>query len=111
MPLETVGYQDMPRSVRLAIKQDLAQRAIDIVTAYHPEPVLGAEIEARITESTPTVDTAAGEPIGRRVDIDDAIGFAIGLAVSRKNIRHGMRGNQSVYSLPNDPVEAGHVTI
>lgn len=108
--MEYADFQDVPRAVKLAIKRDLAERALDIVTKYHPQPVLGAEIEAQITEATPFVDTAGGEPIGARVDIDGAVGFGIGLAVSKKSIMHGMRGNQSTYSLPSNPMEAGHVT-
>ena len=72
--------------------------------------MLGAEIEAQITEATPVVDMAAGEALDRRVIIDSAVAFGIGLAVSKKNIVVGMRGNQLEYRLPNDPVEAGHVT-
>ena len=108
--MEFADFQDMPRGVKLAIKHDLAQRAINIVTMYHPQPVLGAEIEAQITEATPTVDTAGGEPIDMRVDIGSAVSLAIDLAVSRKNIQLGMRGNQLEYRLPANPIEAGHVT-
>ena len=108
--MEFADFQDMPRGVKLAIKRDLAQRAIDIVTMYHPQPVLGAEIEAQITETTPTVDTAGGEPIGNHVEIASAVSYGIGLAVTRKAIHPSMRGNQLEYRLPANPIEAGHVT-
>jgi len=112
MTLETISYQDAKREIRFAIRRDLAQRAIDIVTAYHPKPVLGAKIEAQITEATPVVNTAEGEPLERSVMLNDgAVFYAIAQAVDRRHIIHSMRGNQSEYRLPADSVEARHVTI
>jgi|GEM_PF-4847268 len=108
---EVLEYQDAPRALKQAIVRDLAERVLAIVTDYHPEPVLAAEIEAQITEQTPFVDTAAGEEIGKTVSVSDfAVAMAREQATRKGDIVPGMRGNQLTYRLPVDAIEAKHVT-
>ena len=111
LPHEFVDYQDVPRALKLEVTRDLAQRVLAIVTEAHPEPVLGAEIEAQITEQTPFVDTVAGEPIDRNVSINSAaVMMAREQAIRRGDIVPDMRGTQVTFRLPADPIEARHVT-
>lgn len=102
---EFVDYQDTPRALKIGITRDLAQRVLAIVTEAHPEPVLGAEIEAQITEQTRFVDTVAGEPLGRNVSVDGAaVTMAREMAIRKGDIIPGMRGTQLTFRLPVDPV-------
>ena len=100
MYIETLGYDEMPRATRQAIVRDLSQRVLEIVTAHHPEQVLGAEIQAQITETTPVVDTAEGEPIGKQVVLSDmALAAAQEHAIKHHGVEVDMRGNQLAYRL------------
>jgi hypothetical protein len=107
------SYQDNPRSVKLAIKRDLADRVVGIVTERHPEPVLVAEVQARITAETPTVDTAEGKPLGMNVPLGHTgvVWYAIQTAMEKKQIVTDSWGDQAALRLPNDPYEAGHITM
>ena len=107
---ERTEFQDQPRNIRLAIYRDLQQRAVDIVTVSDPEPVLGAEIEAQITESTPTVTTAEWQVLRDEVEVGSAVALALGKAVDSRRLVMGSRGDQPTYRLPLNPEEAGHVT-
>lgn len=99
---EVVGYQDMPRATRQAIVRDLSQRVLDIVTSHHPEPVLGAEIEAQITEVSEIVDIANNEPLGDRVLLSSmSLALAKEQAVKKHGVVIGSRGNQLTYRLPD----------
>ncbi len=110
--MEFLDYQDAPRKTKHAILRDLSRRVLAIVTEHHPEPVLGAEIDAQITEQTPFVDTAEGDPIGKHVYVSDfAVAYAREKAIQNKSVVVGMRGNQLTYRLPADGIEAGHVTV
>ncbi|MBH1980328.1 hypothetical protein I8H83_05345 [Candidatus Saccharibacteria bacterium] len=106
----SLDFRDTSRAMKLSITRELANKAVDIVTSYAPDLVLGAEIEAQITESSLLLREAEGQPLDPPVYIGNAVVFAIEQALHARRIVHDMRGNQSVYRLPSDPIEAGHVT-
>lgn len=101
-------YQDLPRAARQTLVRELSQRVLDIVGAHHPEPVLGAEIEAQISEQASFIDTDDGTHVHIG---DDVLWYAREQAVQKGGVIAGMRGNQLTYRLPDDPIEAGHVSI
>lgn len=105
--MELVPYAEAPRKARQAVVRELTGRVLDIVVEHHPAPVLAAEVEARITEETPSVD------------VDDAtvllsgssVSFASEKLMQRGSIVFGLRGTQPIYRLPEGPVEARHITL